>query len=245
MTHSQEKHMRFVLALCSISLVALTCAGCLASSKYQDMTWNYNSAEKEFSEKTKKQDAIWKGEYLGIKKDSPKHNNRSVYHYQFQGLLEGEERTLHFILPLDSCYGTYAAEGERIESPSAQPAWLVLAENHSKEELEKIAQDIQKQCPLAAHANILYLNLRLGGHDEFHISMTPEMANNWQNHRIGNEWDGYFLVSWKSRSRIMHALRYAYANAVALMYVPADVALAVTSPVWVPLLVLAMANQKW
>ncbi|MCQ2397120.1 MAG: hypothetical protein MJ106_05435, partial [Lentisphaeria bacterium] len=107
------------------------------------MTWNYDSVEKEFNAKAKGSDAIWKGEYFGIKKDS-RYDNRSMHHYQFQGLLEGEERTLHFILPVDDYYCAYAAEGERIESPSAQPAWLVLAENHSKEELEKIAKDIQE-----------------------------------------------------------------------------------------------------
>lgn len=248
MKHKWKKYMQFVLTICGISILAVACTGCLAAAKYRDMTCNLECCEEqEFNDKSlNSKEAIWKGEYLGIKKYS-KNRDQLAYHYQFSGLLEGEERTLHFILPIHEYYGAYAIEADRIESPSAQPAWLLLTEDHSPEEINEKAKEIQAQIPLVTNPNILYINLRLNpdGYDDFFITMNPDMVDKWDNSRTGNEWRGGFRVSWKVRSRIMNALRYAGAHAVALMYVPVDVALVVTSPVWGPLLIYGLANARW
>ena len=236
--------MRFALAICCISLVALTCTGCLASKKYEELARKYNSIAMEFNDKAKGRDGIWKGEYLGIESECYD-DHRPVHYYQFQGLMEGEERTLHFILPVDDYKKAYAVEWRKIESPNAQPAWLVLAENRSKEELEKIAKDIQEQCPQVAKPNILYLKLYLVAYGWFRISMDPETASDVKRHDKENEWQGQVIVTWRARSGIMQLLRFAYSNAVALAYVPVDAALLVTSPVWCPMLILCLRNPKW
>ena len=118
--------------------------GCFAVNVFGRLATAPNAKKHEYSSRVKAFECFsLQGDYLGTEE----HEGILMHHYQFPGLLKGDERTVHIFLAASMYDKALAFEGDRISSLESKPAWLIVnARADIPESYEPITKNLQTQC---------------------------------------------------------------------------------------------------
>ena len=187
-----------------------------------------NAQRKEYSAEMKgweKYPTPLLGDYLGIEE----HDGYMMKHYQFAGILEGKDRTIHILLSDTDCKKSFGYEGTKIFSEEAKPAWLIMNThpNYPDDFLAEV-KEIQKS---STHTSSTPM---LGGF----VTTYAELCIFDIHDSIQAGGDGtapyWFLpinLDWQVRSKPMRWIRHVYALPLAILCLPVDVAMWVYTPI--------------
>ena len=168
---------------------------------------------------------VIQGEYLGEQED----NGFLMNHYQFAGLLEGSDRTVHIYLSATGYDKAFGLEGDRTVSNESKPAWLIINTHpNSPKEFLPLVNDIQRRL------SPMETGLILGG---FVTTYGELCVFNVQDSLImaaGSiptpKWDVPVSVDWRVRNEAMRWLRPVYAIPAAILSLPVDAVMWVYTP---------------
>ncbi len=216
----------FSVLLCVLSMTS----GCLATSVFHHLAIAPNHKKHEFSNRGPAE-ARWmttpvalQGDFLGTEEN----DGILMNHYQFAGLLEGKDRTVHVFLSATGHDKAFAYEGDRVVSNESKPAWLIINTHpNSPKDSAPLVKDIERRMSPMASGPIL------GGfvttYGELCIFNVLDSLNMDTNGRTP-DWDVPVSVEWRVRSKAMSWIRPVYAIPAAILCLPVDVVMWVYTP---------------
>ena len=218
-----KNHIRLVALICGLISCSLMSTGCFAVNVFGCLAIAPNAKKLEYSSKVKAFECFsLQGDYLGTEE----HGGVLMHHYQFPGLLNGDERIVHILLAASTYDKALAFEEDRFFSLEGKPAWLIVnARADIPESYEPIAKNIQAQCTSGEKVPIICAR----------IYASSGYFNAWNaledNTTGGKEWKENMSVSWKVRSKLLCAVRPIYAVPAALLCLPVDVVMWIYTPI--------------
>lgn len=215
----KTKYLTTIVLFGYLLIVSTICNGCMAGAMFKHIVIDPDEPGPEFKDYQAEEYFTYprqlRGEYLGIKII----NNKNFHHYQYDGILNGEGRTIHVYISADGYGEAFAYEDDKVILSDAMPAYLIFNLHASHPyNFAYMWESIPLSSGDKKYPQIL-CGITIEDHKKILIFKPEDFCKTGIENKI---WEGKLSVDRKTRSKVMLWIRPLYGLPVAVLCIPVD-----------------------